>query len=64
MGGGSFVRFLEAKGFKIVSFKNFFEDNKECDIIITNPPYSLKEEFFKRAYELGKPFAFLMPLTT
>lgn len=34
------------------------------DIIITNPPYSQKNEFLKRAYEIGKPFAFLLPLTT
>ena len=33
------------------------------DCIVTNPPYSLKEEFLKRCYELGKPFALLMPLT-
>ncbi len=36
----------------------------DFDFIITNPPYSLKAEFIKRAYEIGKPWAFLMPLTT
>jgi hypothetical protein len=39
----------------------------EYDIIITNPPYSprpLKEAFMLRAYQLQKPFAFLMPLTS
>ena len=35
-----------------------------CDAIITNPPYTLKNEFFERAFALGKPFAFLVPLTT
>jgi len=34
------------------------------DCIITNPPYSIKEDFLKRCYELGKPFALLLPLTT
>lgn len=34
------------------------------DCIVTNPPYSLKLEFLTRAYELQKPFAFLMPLFT
>ena len=34
------------------------------DMVLTNPPYSLKDEFLKRAYNLGKPFAFLMPLTS
>lgn len=37
---------------------------KKYDCIITNPPYSLKEEFLKRCYQLGKPFALLLPLTT
>jgi len=36
----------------------------QFDIIVTNPPYSKKNEFLERAYELGKPFAFLLPLTT
>jgi hypothetical protein len=34
------------------------------DCIITNPPYSLKQEFLERCYQLGKPFALLVPLTT
>lgn len=34
------------------------------DMIITNPPYSLKTQFLKRAFELNKPFLFLLPLTT
>mgnify|MGYP001615675510 FL=1 len=33
----------------------------EWDCIITNPPFSLKTEFLIRAYNLGKPFAFLLP---
>jgi hypothetical protein len=32
--------------------------------IVTNPPYSKKLEFLERAYELGRPFAFLLPLFT
>lgn len=34
------------------------------DCIITNPPYSLKQKFLVRCYELSKPFALLLPLTT
>jgi len=34
------------------------------DCVITNPPYSLKQDFLIRAYSLNKPFAFLLPLTT
>jgi len=33
------------------------------DCIVTNPPYSLKDEFVERCYWHDKPFALLMPLT-
>ncbi len=33
---------------------------RECDWIITNPPFSLAEQFIRRANESGKPFAFLL----
>lgn len=33
------------------------------DCIITNPPFSLKDEFLTRCYALGKPFALLLPFT-
>ena len=69
-GNGNLVRAFENEGYKVVSSdisegKDFltYEPNN-YDIIITNPPYSLKEEFLERAYNLGKPFAFLLPLTT
>jgi hypothetical protein len=31
------------------------------DVICSNPPFSLKDEFLARCYELGKPFALLLP---
>lgn len=45
---------------------DFLKDspNFHFDIIITNPPYSLKTQFLQRCYELGKPFALLLPITT
>jgi hypothetical protein len=36
----------------------------DWDCIITNPPFSLKQQFLERCYLLGKPFALLLPLTT
>ena len=33
------------------------------DCIITNPPYSLKDEFIERCIELESPWALLLPLT-
>ena len=39
-----------------------YTPDREYDCIITNPPFSLKNEFIERCYELGKPFALLLPL--
>lgn len=36
----------------------------DYDVIITNPPYSIKQRFLERCYGLKKPFALLLPLTT
>jgi hypothetical protein len=64
-GKGALSNHLKKKGFFVFgnSKDDFLEVAPNYDCIITNPPYSKKEEFLKRAYELGKPFAFLMPLT-
>lgn len=35
----------------------------EWDCIITNPPFSIKEKFLGRCYNLGKPFALLLPIS-
>lgn len=44
---------------------NFLTDTPDFDfdIIITNPPYSLKDLFLDKCYRYGKPFALLLPLT-
>lgn len=46
---------------------DFLDQNltgKAYDMIITNPPYSNKDDFIQRCYDLGMPFALLLPLTT
>ena len=72
-GKGNLVRALRAFGFKVIATdiiydpkQNFltYEPDEPWDAIVTNPPYSLRYEFIKRAYELGKPWAMLMTLTT
>jgi Zn finger protein HypA/HybF involved in hydrogenase expression len=43
---------------------DFLKDEPpQFDCIVTNPPYSLKQQFLERCYQLGKPFALLLPLT-
>ena len=60
---------LEAMGYSvIISHKdvdyNFFNyEPMFYDCIITNPPYSIKDKFIQRCFELGKPFFLLLPLT-
>ena len=34
-----------------------------ADMIITNPPFSVKDLFIRQCYKLSKPFALLLPLT-
>ena len=41
--------------------EDFFQyQPKHWDIIVSNPPFSNKKKFFKRALDLGKPFALIM----
>lgn len=40
-----------------------FELPYHYDMIITNPPFSIKDKIIKRCYDSGKPFALLLPLT-
>lgn len=44
--------------------KNFFyyEPQEHYDYIISNPPFSLKDDILKRLTELNKPYAMLLPL--
>jgi hypothetical protein len=44
----------------ICNNENFFELEKDCDLIISNPPYSLKTEVIERLFKIGKPFAMLV----
>jgi len=37
-----------------------YEPLSDYSIQVTNPPFSLKYPWYKRAYKLGKPFALLM----
>ena len=69
-GKGYLVEALKGYGFEVIGSDildghDFLRwQPTQFDCIITNPPYSLKQKFLLRAYQLGKPFAFLLPLTT
>lgn len=61
-----FVEVLRKEGFNVIyghieTGQDFFEvEVPKCDYIISNPPYSLKGNVFKRLYDIGKPFAMLI----
>jgi hypothetical protein len=68
-GNNAIVKMLETKWEKnnITSYdieKNFLNDEQQYDYIITNPPFSIAQDFIKHAKKLAKiKFAFLLPLS-
>ena len=66
----AFVNELFINGNKVIfshinDGKDFFNyEPPYYDIIISNPPFSIKDAVLKRLYELNKPFAMLLPVNT
>ena len=63
----NFVKKLREAGHEVVASHisqgvDFFATNAppETDYVISNPPYSLKGQVFKRLFEIGIPFAMLV----
>lgn len=51
-------------GYNVITSNDFFtNENPDYDVLITNPPFSLKDKFLLKAYQLNKPFAMLLPIT-
>lgn len=66
-GKGNMVDAFKNKGYKVIG-SDIEEDflntsGLECDVIVTNPPYSLKDKFIETCYNFNKPWAMLLPLT-
>ncbi len=61
---------LKEEGFKIIRSllkegQDFFEyQPDEFDLIVDNPPFSLKDKVLERLYSFNKPFAILLPLNS
>jgi hypothetical protein len=61
----NFVKLLKSEGHIVIEthiFNNedFFKTQKNVDYIISNPPYSKKNEVFNRLFELNIPFMMLV----
>ena len=65
-----YVRIFKENGNTVIAThifngQNFFDyEPEKYDVIISNPPFSIKDDILKRLNELGKPFAVLFPLPT
>lgn len=66
-----FVKILKYYGYKVIyshidDGKDFFEyePSQHYDVIISNPPYSIKDGVIDRCYKLNKRFMLLLPLPT
>ena len=66
-GCGHTYDYFKEKGYNVIGKKglDFFEDEKlikECDIIISNPPFSSKYKIMERIVKYNKPFILILPL--
>jgi len=66
----NYVDIFEKEGYKVIAShiatgQDFFEyePEEEWDIIISNPPFQGKKQFFKRALSFGKPFVLISTAT-
>ena len=65
----NYVRLLKNQGYEVVyshkkDEQDFFNYKpKKWDIIVSNPPFSIKDKILERCYQFNKPFALLLPLS-
>lgn len=64
-----YVKLLRLAGYNVIAShiengENFFfyEPEEAYDCIVSNPPFSIKDDVLKRLAELDKPFAMLLPV--
>lgn len=57
-----FVKSLKDKDI-IYGIRDFLESDYDYDILITNPPFSLKEKIFEKCLKNGKEFILVLPET-
>jgi hypothetical protein len=63
-GNGDSGRYLQELGFNVIHENIDFFENDRGDIIVSNPPFSLKKEVMERLIKLDKPFILIMPSST
>jgi hypothetical protein len=63
-GDGESGNILTKMGFDVIHKKVDFFKNNLGEIIVSNPPFTMKKEVLTRLKELGKPFMLIMPSST
>lgn len=64
----AFNQSLSEKGYQVTRSslkegKDFFQyEPEQWDILVSNPPFSVKDKVIERAYSFNKPFALLLPI--
>jgi len=67
-GEGYIKKELSQRGYDVIGSdllhgQDYFKYQPDTwSLQVTNPPYSIKYDWLARAYQLGKPFALLMPI--
>lgn len=65
----NYVKILRGNGYKVINShindnKDFFNyEPEKWDILVSNPPFSIKDKILERTYGFNKPFALLLPLS-
>ncbi len=63
-----YVKIFRAEGYNVIAthiddgYNFFYYEPWRYDFIISNPPFSCKDDVIKRLYELNKPYAILLPI--
>ncbi len=66
----AFYQLLSEKGYDVTRSslsegQDFFSyQPDDWDILVSNPPFSKKDDVLKRAFSFGKPFALLLPVNS
>ena len=60
-GDGTSGHILTELGFRVIHTDDDFFKSDKGEIIVSNPPFSKKQEVFTRLKELGKPFMMICP---
>ena len=63
-GDGKSGEYLEEIGFNVIHKDIDFFSNNEGDIIVSNPPFTMKKEILTRLKNLDKPFILILPAYT